>query len=253
ARAVEEGLVYAFGTPGDGLLREAELVVLATPLRAAVEFLEEGRAELSEGALVTDVVSLNVPLLDAASESGLSARFVTGHPMCGSERSGLDAARSDLYDGARIWLSAAPEAGPEVRRRAQTFWQTVGAHPEWRDAGEHDRLMAWVSHLPQLVSNALAGALDSAGLRPEDLGPGARDMTRLAASSPELWRDLLDHSAPVTGAGLTSVSRALNVVADLLARRELDRLAEFMDLTRRWARGEDSLADRSAADAEEER
>ena len=63
-------------------------------------------------------------------------------------------------------------------------------------------------------------------------------MTRLARSSPLIWKDLLEHSAPVTGTGLTSISRALNAVADLLARRETDRIVEFMELTRRWAEGE---------------
>jgi prephenate dehydrogenase len=98
--------------------------------------------------------------------------------------------------------------------------------------------MAWVSHLPQLVSNALAGALDAAGCERAELGPGGRDMTRLAGSSPEVWRDLLQASAPVTGLGLTSVANGLNVLADLLARRDVDRIAEFMERTRRWSRTE---------------
>lgn len=250
ARARDEGTVDAFGTPGDGLLGEADLVVLAAPLGASLRFLRDEASALRREAVVTDVVSLNRPLLKAAEERGLASRLVTAHPMCGSEQSGLSAARADLYRGCRVWLSATDAAGPPIRRRVAVFWEAVGSDPQWIDADEHDRTMAWVSHLPQLVSNALAGALDSAGLKPADLGPGARDMTRLAGSSPELWRDLLDHSAPVTGAGLTSVSRALNAVADLLARRDLNRIAEFMELTRRWARGEDSLADRTAAEQE---
>lgn len=249
ARAREEGVVAAFGTPGDGLIHEADLIVLACPLRPALAFLREEGAGLPSHTLFTDVVSLNAPVLRAAAEAGLAARFVTAHPMCGSADSGFSAARDDLYDGQRVWLSATEEAGPGVRHHVSGFWTRVGARPEWMDPEEHDRMMAWVSHLPQLVSSALAGALDSAGLRPADLGPGARDMTRLAGSSPELWKDMLEHSAPVTGAGLTSMSRALNAVADLLARREMDRIAEFMELTRRWIREEDSLADRAEEDA----
>jgi prephenate dehydrogenase len=109
--------------------------------------------------------------------------------------------------------------------------------PRWSEAEEHDRRMAWVSHLPQLVANALAGALDAAGYSRDELGPGGRDMTRLAGSNPEIWRDLLEASAPVTGTGLTSVSNALNILADLLARREVDRIAEFMARTRSWKEG----------------
>jgi prephenate dehydrogenase len=245
ARAREEGAVAAFGTPGDGLLHEADLIVLACPLRPAVAFLHEEGPGLPPGTVLTDLVSLNAPMLRAAVQAGVAARLVTAHPMCGSAESGFSAAREDLYDGQRVWLSATDEASPELRRRVTEFWARVGARPQWKDAEEHDRMMAWVSHLPQLVSSALAGALDSAGFRPEDLGPGGRDMTRLAGSSAELWKDMLEHSAPVTGAGLTSMSRALNAVADLLARREMDRIAEFMELTRSWVREEDSLAARA--------
>lgn len=243
-RALGQGLVDRFELAGDGMEPEVELVVLAGPPRAALRFIAEEGAALSPDTLLTDLTGLNAPLLRASERVGVSDRTVSAHPLCGSQESGLAAARADLYVGAPIWLSAT-SASPGVRRRIQRFWVETGGDCDWIDAKEHDRRMAWVSHLPQLVANALAGALDSAGFRPEDLGPGGRDMTRLAASAPQLWSELLDHSAPVTGTGLTSVSRALSVVADLLARRELDRIEEFMELTRRWARGEDSLAERA--------
>lgn len=235
----------AFGLPGDGLVSEADLVVLACPPGAALRFLAEEAGDLPPDTLVTDVVSVNEPVLSAAARGGVAHRTVTAHPMCGSQESGYGAGRADLFQGARVWLSAHDDAPPAVRRQVTGFWEEVGGAPRWIQAEEHDRAMAWVSHLPQLVANALAGALDAAGFRPSDLGPGGRDMTRLASSPPELWRELLDFSAPVTGAGLTSVSRALNVVADLLARRDMDRIEEFMALTRRWAREEDSLADQA--------
>lgn len=239
ARARDEGVVDAFGLAGDGLAAQADLVVLACPLGAARRFLVDEAGGLAPGTLFTDVVSLNQPLLDAAARADLEGRTVTAHPMCGSHASGFAAARDDLYLGARNWLSAGPDASPAVRRRIQSFWESVGTETEWIDAREHDRTMAWVSHLPQLVANALAGALDAAGIRPSDLGPGGRDMTRLAASSPELWRELLEASAPSTGAGLTSVSRALDVLGNLLARRDLDSIQEFMARTRRWAMDEE--------------
>ncbi len=243
-RALGDGLVDRFELPGDGMDREVELVVLAGPPRAALGFIAEEGATLSADTLLTDLTGLNAPILRTSEHVGLSDRTVSAHPLCGSQESGLAAARGDLYRDAPIWLSAT-SAPPEIRRRIQKFWEGTGGDCEWIEAQEHDRRMAWVSHLPQLVANALAGALDSAGFRPEDLGPGGRDMTRLAASSPPLWSELLDHSAPITGTGLTSVSRALSVVADLLARRDLDRIEEFMELTRRWSLGQDSLAERA--------
>jgi prephenate dehydrogenase len=243
ARSLEGGFLDRYSPPGGALVDEAELVVLACPLGAAVRFLREEGSTLPGSTLVTDVVSLNAPILAGARRVGIADRTVTAHPMCGSERSGSSAQRPDLYRGERVWLSAGSEAGPAVRRRIEGFWAAIGGNPRWVDPEEHDRSMAWVSHLPQLVANALAGALDAQGFGPEDLGPGGRDMTRLARSSPLIWKDLLEHSAPVTGAGLTSISRGLNAVADLLARRETDRIVEFMELTRRWAEGEAATPD----------
>lgn len=248
-RARSEGLVDAFGLPGEGLAGEAELVVLACPVKAAIRFLGEEGPGLGPETLITDVTGLNGPILGKAQQVGLLERTITGHPLCGSEASGLSAARVDLYEGARIWLSADPAAAQSVRTAVATFWSDIGGEIQWIDAAEHDSTVAWISHLPQIVSSALAGALDSAGYRPGDLGPGGRDMTRLARSSSEMWADLLEYSAPSTGIGLSSISRALAVIADLLARREMDHIKEFLELTHAWAHGEDSLADRAETEA----
>ncbi len=244
ARALGEGVIDRYAPPGEGGTEGAELVVLAAPLGAALEFLSSEGGHLEGGTLVTDVTSLNAPILARGRAAGIEGRLVTAHPMCGSAESGYGASDGALYEGARVWLSADEAVEEGVRERIEGFWSGVGGLPTWIEAEEHDRQMAWVSHLPQLVANALAGALDAAGFEPADLGPGGRDMTRLAASSPEVWRDLLEWSAPVTGTGLTSMARALNVVADLLARRDLDKLAEFMAITRAWS----ALADGTERD-----
>ncbi|TVR63114.1 MAG: prephenate dehydrogenase [Gemmatimonadales bacterium] len=244
-----DGLVDVFGLPGDGLAGEADLVVLACPVKAALRFLgEEGRT-LRPETVVTDVTGLNNPILRKASQVGILDRTVTGHPLCGSESSGFAAARRDLYEGARVWLSADPTVPESIRAAVAAFWTDVGGGVEWIDAAEHDETVAWISHLPQILASALAGALDSAGYRPRDLGPGGRDMTRLAGSSPTMWADLLEYSVPATGLGLTSISRALAMIADLLARREMDHIKEFLELTHAWAHEEDSLAERAEAES----
>jgi prephenate dehydrogenase len=236
--ALRAGVIDRFDPDPGQLLADADVVVYAIPLRATLDLMGEHAARWRSNALVTDVVSLKAPLIRAAEARGYTDRFVGAHPICGSEGSGFEAGRPDLFDGARIWLCAGDATPPDLRARAEGFWRAVGGAPSWISAREHDEAMAWVSHLPQLVANALAGALDSAGYRPSDLGPGGRDMTRLAGSNPGLWKDLLEVSAPMVGAGLTSVSHALEVLADLLARREIDRIAEFMERTRRWRREE---------------
>ena len=239
AKALESGMIQRFDPDGTALIGEARTVVYAVPLGALSSLLASHRRLLHPDALITDVLSLKGPAHRLVGEAGLAERFVGAHPMAGGEGRGFGDSRDHLFQDARIWLTGGCEVGPEFRSRGMAFWATLGGEVEWIDAEEHDRRMAWVSHLPQLVANALAGALDAAGFQPGDLGPGGRDMTRLAGSSPEMWKDLLPHSAGITGTGLTSVSRALNVVADLLARREVDRIAEFMERTQAWsARGE---------------
>ncbi|MSR22529.1 MAG: prephenate dehydrogenase [Gemmatimonadetes bacterium] len=236
-RALEAGALDEFSPSAGDLLGRADVVVYATPLGRAISLLREHSGLWKKGVLVTDLVSLKAPLMRVAATGGFSDRFVGAHPICGGEGSGFESSREGLFRGARIWLCAAEDVPAETRDRARSFWAGVGGDPEWIEPRAHDERMAWVSHLPQLVSNALAGALDSAGLHPSQLGPGGRDMTRLAGSNPELWRDLLEASAPVTGVGLTSVAQALKVLADLLARRDVDRIAEFMERTRKWREG----------------
>lgn len=238
-RALSDGTIDRFDPEGDALVADADVVVYAAPLRASLGMMGEHAPRIRPEALVSDVVSLKRPVLERARELGIGDRMVGAHPLCGSEASGYGASDGSLYRDARIYLCAGPEAPETLVRRAEAFWRRSGGHPERIAADEHDRRMAWVSHLPQLVANALAGALHAAGYEPHDLGPGARDMTRLAGSSPAMWQDLLAASAPVTGTGLTSVTRALNTVADLLARRDLGRITEFMERTREWRAGDE--------------
>ena len=116
------------------------------------------------------------------------------------------------------------------------LWRALGGRPEAVDAAEHDHLMALVSHLPQLASNALAGVLADRHLARDRLGPGGADMTRLAASSPTMWRDIFEHASPDLIRGLRELARASTRVADLLEHRDLDGLEELMNATRRWSR-----------------
>ena len=238
AMALEAGAIDRFEPSGGEGLAEADLIVYAAPLGTTVALIGEHGGMVGQDAVLTDVVSLKAPVLGAARRAGLSERFIGAHPICGGEASGFAAGRGDLYRGATIWLSAAEEARPDARRSVAGFWRALGGQPRWVAADEHDRRMGWVSHLPQLVSNALAAALDAQGCTRDELGPGGRDMTRLAGSNPAIWRDLLEVSAPVTGTGLTGVANALNVLADLLARRDLEQIVEFMARTRRWSENE---------------
>jgi prephenate dehydrogenase len=233
--ALEAGAVAEAPSGWHEAAAEADLVVLAAPLRASCALLVDVAAVTSQETTLSDVASLKAPLVRAAAEAGVSDRWVGSHPMAGSERSGFEAARGDLYEGARVWTVAAPEADDRVSR-VHALWRSVGAIPEAIDAEAHDTLMALASHLPQLASNALAAVMANAGVIPAQLGPGGRDATRLAASGPGLWRDLFEHASPELAGGLHALARAAEHIAELLEAGDLDGLEELMGSTRAWRR-----------------
>jgi prephenate dehydrogenase len=172
-------------------LADADLIVLATPVPAILEAVAELGAG-SPDALVTDVGSTKRRVLEAAARAGLR-RFVGGHPMAGAERRGVEHARADLFEGCP-WVLVEPAGGaPEAMVVLERFVAGLGAVPHRFDATSHDRVMAYVSHLPQLLAVALMNAA-AAGCGESGLGASGRafrEMTRLAESPADLWRGIL--------------------------------------------------------------
>jgi prephenate dehydrogenase len=199
--ALREGVVHAALGPGLEGAEEAELVVAAVPVTAAAAVLRELAPRLRSARLVTDVGSTKASVCAAAEAAGIGAVFVGSHPLAGSHLSGWEASRPGLFAGARVFLSPAPSAGAPALALARELWTALGALPETVDAAEHDLLLARTSHLPHLASVTLARALAAAGVPRAELGPGGRDVTRLAGSSPEMWTAVaLDNAAPLAEA-----------------------------------------------------
>jgi prephenate dehydrogenase len=219
------------------VIGEADVVVYAAPLGAIVEMLPAHAPRLRADALVTDVAGLKRPVLEAAVKAGLGERFVGAHPLAGGEGAGFAGGRADLFGGARVFLCADAAAKPAARARAEALWRAVDANPSWVDADEHDRLMVCVSHLPQLVANALALALQDQGIAAGELGPGGRDMTRLAQSPPRMWSDLLAHTGADAAGLLRAVVDRIEDVAGRLERGDGAGVAELMARTRAWRGG----------------
>lgn len=215
----------------------ADLVILATPLEATCALLDSIRRDLAPGAIVTDVASLKAPVREAARQAGLTERWVGSHPLCGSARSGFGASRADLFRDATVYVTAEEGSrGPWVR--VFRLWTALGANPVRIDADTHDRVMTRVSHLPQMTATALAEVLRESGVPRSTLGPGGHDMTRLALSSPGMWRDILRHAPPELVAHLRRLSSKAGELADLIESGDIDALARRMERTRRWGEGE---------------
>jgi prephenate dehydrogenase len=234
AAALEEGVVAAPLDPSLAGLAAADLVFLALPVAAAPELLRRALPHLAPGCVLADLGSTKASIVREALRLGVGERFVGCHPLAGDHRAGWDASRPGLLRGARVFLCPTPLTAPAALERVERLWTALGAAPEIVDAGEHDRRLAWTSHLPQALSSALAGTLGRAGLPPAELGPGGRDVARLAASSPEMWTAIcLDNAQAVTTA-LSALEASLARLRSALERGDAGAVEEFFRAGREW-------------------
>jgi prephenate dehydrogenase len=195
-RARGGGVIDEVAASAAEAVRGAELVILAVPVRATLSVCEAIAGEIAPDALVMDVGSTKQSVLEAV-DRGLPfpERFVAAHPIAGTERSGPEAADANLFRGRRCVLTPRESTRPECLRAARELWTAVGADVHELDAAHHDRVLSWVSHLPHLVAFALASAVGAAADGDAALegmsGGGFTDTTRIAASDPAMWRDIL--------------------------------------------------------------
>ncbi|MDB4874825.1 MAG: prephenate dehydrogenase [Gemmatimonadetes bacterium] len=233
AAALRDGVVTEALDASLAGVRGADAIVVAVPVDAAVEVLHRIAPYAGTARLITDVGSTKTRILEAAHSAGLGARFVGSHPMAGDHRSGWEASRTGLFAGACVYLCPSPETRGDVDL-ATTFWTELGARIEVLPADEHDRKLAWSSHLPHMVSVGLALALARTGVERDDLGPGGRDVTRLAGSSPEVWTAIARDNAVEIDAALAAAQTELEEIRDALRRADDDELRARFARARTW-------------------
>jgi prephenate dehydrogenase len=225
ARALELGIIDAACDSPQEAMHGADLVLLAAPVAQTGPILARLAPWVEEGTVITDAGSTKSDVV-AAARAALGekiAQFVPGHPIAGRESNGPDAALPDLYRGKKTVITALPENAAGAIERVAGAWRACGAVIHRLTPQEHDRVFAAVSHLPHLLAYAL---VDDIAERPHaDLlfqfaASGFRDFTRIAGSSPEMWRDisLANRDALLTEldaylAQLTSI-RAMLAAAD---------------------------------------
>ena len=222
-------------------VRGAELVVLAVPAQVTLELIGRLHALLESGALLTDVCSVKSPVLARATAEGLGDRFAGGHPLAGTHGSGFAAARPDRLRGCVVYVcETGSPGGDQAARRVMSFWeQVLEAQPVLIDAATHDRQLAWTSHLPQAVASALAKALADRGLAGVSFGTGARDTTRLAASSPDMWIDILLYNRAAVVEALEATEHSLADLRRLVAAGDGDGLRAYLVAAQRFREGLD--------------
>jgi prephenate dehydrogenase len=194
-RALELGIIDVACTSAEDAMRGADLVLLAAPVAQTGPILAQLLPHLEAGTVITDAGSTKNDVV-AAARQALGERvkqFVPGHPIAGRESNGPDAALADLYVGKKVVLTALPENAPDHVERVAAAWRACGAAIHKLVPQEHDKVFAAVSHLPHLLAYALVD--DVANKAHADLlfqyaASGFRDFTRIAGSSPEMWRDI---------------------------------------------------------------
>jgi prephenate dehydrogenase len=194
-RAVELGVVDRIETSLSAAVNGADMVVLATPVGVMPEIFPEIAPYLGESTVLTDVGSVKGTVV-AAAHNALGAKlagFVPGHPIAGTEHSGVESSFASLFVGRRVVLTPLPENSAEAVARVRAMWQAAGADVTEMSVEHHDEVLAATSHLPHLLAYALVDLLTRLDDRREIFSyaaGGFRDFTRIASSDPVMWRDI---------------------------------------------------------------
>ena len=216
---------------------QADCILLALPVGETGAVLQQLAPHLKAGAIITDAGSTKLNVVEAA-RAALGARFadfVPGHPIAGSEQSGPGAARADLYRGKRVVLTPQADTRADAVATVRLLWEAAGAQVESLDAVQHDRIFAAVSHLPHLAAFALVDEL--AQRADSDIffrfaASGFRDFTRIAGSSPEMWRDIALANREAVLAELDAYLAALQALRQAVDAEDADALLKMFSRAR---------------------
>jgi prephenate dehydrogenase len=216
---------------------QADCILLALPVGETGAVLQQLAPRLKPGAIVTDAGSTKANVV-AAARTALGERFadfVPGHPIAGSEQSGPGAARADLYQGRKVVLTPQADTRASALATVRALWEATGAQVETLDADLHDRVFAAVSHLPHLAAFAL---VDELAQRADGdtffrfAASGFRDFTRIAGSSPEMWRDIALANREAVLAELDAYLAALQALRQTVASEDADALLAIFSRAR---------------------
>ena len=194
-RAAELGAIDSWSTELESAVRDADLIYVSTPVGLELDFIRRVATSAKQGCIITDAGSTKGEICHGADELvGNSIHFVGAHPMAGSEATGVEAAHPDLFVNAAYVLTPTERTNPEALAKVRSLVEAIGSRVIVMNPESHDRCAAVISHLPHLIAAALVSLAQEHSLQdPQvfDLIAGSfRDMTRVASSSPVLWRDI---------------------------------------------------------------
>jgi prephenate dehydrogenase len=205
----------------------ADVVVLCVPIETMAPLVKQFADSLKLTALITDVGSVKESVeKEIAPLLAGKALWIGSHPMAGSEKSGFEAARADLFDGAKVIVAYTEKTAPEAKRRADEFWQKVGGNTFQVPPFRHDAAVAHISHLPHITAAALVNVSEDDYFRAA--GPGFRDSTRIAAGSPDLWKGILSENRKEIAKAVSKLIDELKKVEKSLGENNTQHLHDFL-------------------------
>ncbi|MBW8056442.1 MAG: prephenate dehydrogenase/arogenate dehydrogenase family protein [candidate division NC10 bacterium] len=229
-QAVSLGLVDEVGELPAGV-EGADLVVVAVPVGAVAELVRAIAPYLAPGCIVTDVGSVKGDLVvEVEKEIPPGRVYVAGHPIAGTERSGPEAASPHLFQGSLCVLTPTSRTPEEALKRVIRLWEAMGSQVVLMDPFRHDQVFALVSHLPHLVAYALIGTILNAADGGEEIlkfsAGGLRDFTRIAASHPLMWRDILIRNRGEVLGSIARFREVLGQIEEMIRTEDAGRLIQ---------------------------
>ncbi len=241
--AQRRGIVDRYSRDAADAARDADLLVLAVPVNAMAAVARVCAPVMRPGSIITDVGSVKAPVLEQV-EAVLPANvsFVGAHPIAGTEHSGAAAAFAELFQGSRCILTPGRRAAASAIRKVRALWEGVGMRVDEMDAIRHDQVLAWVSHLPHaLAFSAVSALLDTDAGFAQFAGSSFRDLTRVAASSTEMWSDIFQTNTVQVDRAITAFIAELEGLRRAILSGDAQQLRQRLERARvarqQWSAG----------------
>lgn len=243
--ALERGVIDEIATDMTSALHNADLVLLAMPVGQTAHIMAQIAPYLQANTIITDAGSTKQDVIAAARHHlPMQNRhhFVPGHPIAGTEQSGAQAAQADLYVNKHVILTPLPETSSDAVAQVSQLWQACSAQVSIMPADEHDRILAATSHLPHLLAFTMMNHLNHNASDLENMlrfaGSGLRDFTRIASSSPEMWRDICLSNREALLRQIDGYQNELSILQEMLKTSEGNALkqafSEARDARENW-------------------
>lgn len=224
-------------------VKDSDLIILSTPVGTFLNIVKEISPHLKKGSIVTDVGSVKGNLVGKIEESlPEGVKFIGGHPIAGKEKSGIDAASGDIFKKTKCILTPTKMTDKGALSIIKTMWEEAGCDVILLDPMLHDKVYAAVSHLPHVIAYALVNTvakMDFSGTAPLSLAGGSfSDLTRIASSSPEMWRDICLYNRDNIIDAINSFESVLKIIKEYIEKGEEEGILKEFEAARRMKDGD---------------